>query len=381
MGETVDGVENIALMSGAEALDFLQCIDQDGSSAHLARLRELNNNASIKTCSEIKKSCRDAVTRMFCPHTCECDTTLTGLYIRDGCSGSCDDALLDEIFGVETRLYAIGLESASCISNVTGWMGNFLSELQESLVRAEDLTWNGSAYVWSTAFVDDFNARSQGHFSLNATGVDVTQWVDTSVGDGVCDAILVIDNLFGTTLCESTTSFAASRGSLQGLCPKACGLCDAVTGGTSTLVDSTVLYYRELDGFNSGLFKIKLVEKIEPTPALSCGTRTYGDTTYRLSTYGGDSPDMIYTFTSDIAQTVTFSTCNSSGFNTAIRIYDTLWNEKAWNVYVGGCFGWGAFVVYTSRLTWDVTENETINVLIEGASAWETGHFWVEVIC
>ena len=97
--DTSENVEAIAAATAAEAFAALQCIDLDSSTAYLSRLRDSTGNDSIQECSELLSSCQEAVSRMFCPHSCECDTTLTGLYIRDSCSSSCDELLLAELFG------------------------------------------------------------------------------------------------------------------------------------------------------------------------------------------------------------------------------------------------------------------------------------------
>ena len=62
-------------------------------------------------------------------------------------------------------------------------MDTFLSQLQESLVLAGDVTKNGSAYVWSPIFMDKFDKWAAGHYVLNVIA-EVTKWIDTSVGDG-----------------------------------------------------------------------------------------------------------------------------------------------------------------------------------------------------
>ena len=164
--DTSENVEAIAAATAAEAFAALQCIDLDTSTAYLTRLRESKGNDSIQECSELLSSCQEAVSRMFCPHSCECDTTLTGLYIRDSCSSSCDELLLAELSAIDSSLFGVGETSAACASNYTSWMDTFLSQLQESLVSAGDVTKNGSAYVWSPLFMDKFDAVGRGGLCL-----------------------------------------------------------------------------------------------------------------------------------------------------------------------------------------------------------------------
>ena len=390
--DTSENVEAIAAATAAEALAALQCIDLDSSTAYLTRLREVKGDDSIQGCSELLSSCQETASRMFCPHTFECDTTLTGLYIRDSCSSSCDQHLLAELSAIDSSLFGVGETSAACASNDTSWMDTFLSQLQESLASAGDVTRNGFAYVWSPLFMENFAQWARGHYFFNVSG-DVTKWIDTSVGDGACDAIDVFDTLFGTTLCESSASFTASRGSLQGLCPKVCGLCDSTAGATNTLLTPTSLYAKQARGPATGLFRFQLIGESVPSFLLSCDSNTSGSTSYgQQSLHGNGSPEMVYAFTSDIDQKVIFETCGSADFSTHIIIYDSPWNvlEENYHRYKSwygpydywSCNGYDDNPwIYTSSLWPTLSAGQTVFILVEGADINDVGNFHLKVVC
>ena len=323
---------------------------------------------------------------MFCPHSCECDTTLTGLYIRDSCSSSCDELLLAELSAIDSSLFGVGETSAACASNYTSWMDTFLSQLQESLVLAGDVTKNGSAHVWSPLFMDNFAQWAGRDYVFNVTA-DVTKWIDTLVGDGACDAIDVFDTLFGTTLCESSASFTASRGSLQGLCPKVCGLCDSTPGATTTLLTPNSLYVKQTQGLATGLFRFQFISESVPSFFLSCDSLTSGSTSYgEQSLRGNGSPEMVYAFTSDRDQYVMFSTCNKADFDTHIFVYDSSWNVLDENdrvsFYYWACRGNDDNPrVYTSAVWENLSAGQTVFVVVEGADTADVGNFDLEVAC
>ena len=115
----IDTSEKVEALATATAGQSLQCIDLDSSTAYLTRLREAKGNDSTQGYSKLLSSCQGAVSRMFCPHSSDCDTTLTGLYIRDSCSSSCDELLLAELSAIDSSLFGVGETSAACASNVT----------------------------------------------------------------------------------------------------------------------------------------------------------------------------------------------------------------------------------------------------------------------
>eukprot|EP00450_Noctiluca_scintillans_P003873 CAMPEP_0194499242 /NCGR_PEP_ID=MMETSP0253-20130528/15610_1 /TAXON_ID=2966 /ORGANISM="Noctiluca scintillans" /LENGTH=160 /DNA_ID=CAMNT_0039340975 /DNA_START=44 /DNA_END=523 /DNA_ORIENTATION=+ len=156
-----------------------------------------------------------------------------GMYQRIGCSSSCQAPIIEEVTQVSEDLFGIGDDNILCSSGVDGWMDNFAVELQvaqmdEGHVELTDT----STYVWTSSFVDRFNYSAGEEYYLSSIGLDISVWLDFNVGHGLCDAILYFDSLLGTNLCNTQESLSLSLGSLEGLCPQACGLCEQGVVGT-----------------------------------------------------------------------------------------------------------------------------------------------------
>jgi len=141
--------------------------------------------------------------------------------------------------------------------------------------------------------------------------VDLTGWIDVSKENGVCDAISLIDNLFSTELCQ-TTQLSESLGTLQGLCPALCGLCDENDDVVNTRLSNILLYRTQMALFQSGVLRIIL---FTPSSSLTCGSSTRG-------TVSSDGT-VAYSFNRNGDGTVDFSLCSDdTDFDTILILYD-----------------------------------------------------------
>merc|ERR1712136_64605 len=150
------------------------------------------------------------------------------------------------------EVYGVGSDSSRCTSEAQDWQETFTEELLLVLVSTGQLERRGSSqYVWTASFVDAVNFLGAGRFYVSSEGLDVSRWLDTSVESNICDAIPYFDTLMGTSLCDTTTSLQNSWGSLEVLCPEACGLCE--TTGSDTRLVLLRLFEKQGEDLASGL--------------------------------------------------------------------------------------------------------------------------------
>ena len=376
---TVDDVRAREDYSTTTALNSLMCQDTlDSSDPALApflqRAREASGIHWLSQCSELSDQCSTSLARMFCPLTCSCHTMYTGMYDRTGCSTLCDTFVLSEVEVVSQAVGSVGTNSSKCIAQGDNWMSTFLDELQAALVGDGILEEVGDGYAWTATFKQLFAERMFFEYTLRDVDVKLDTWLNTEVGQGVCDAVSYLDNLFSTDLCSTSNLQSVSRNSLEGLCPNACGLCspDAFSGTALGNMDLSAL---QSTSVSEGLFAFELFEQNTSAVVLSCKSYITGTTTTGTSDLGDPaSPDRSYTFESASDTTATFSTCGTSSFDSTIGIYDKDWTELVYNDDSDACDG------SSSALQVSVSGGKTYNVLLEGAEA-TSGYFILHVWC
>ena len=344
----IDGVQSVFKMNSAEATSVLECFDLDAFYPYMAAAKDVYGNDAVYNCTELNMSCEDISFRNICPHTCKCDVMDSGMYLRTGCSSTCDDLILDEVSSVAGKLYGIGENSKECTSENATWMVAFLQELELSFVALDLWEERDADYFWNSSYQLDY---ANGAYAF--TNATLSGWLNLSVGNGLCDAIFLLDNLVGTDLCQ-TSQLSNSLGTLQGLCPKVCGLCSTDGVITDTRMSLNSLYNEQSSMMSSGLLSIKLFEKIQHTVDLVCGESVLGEKT-------GET-DVAYSFERSTDEHVVFSLCSEyTDFDTTLSIHDINDEQVAYNddsdcglqstiafvrtdlreviVYVGGFFG------------------------------------------
>lgn len=98
-------------------------------------------------------------------------------------------------------------------------------------------------------------------------------------------------------------------------------------------------------------------------------------TTSGVNNFGNPSDDVVYRFESNTHQLVVFSTCQQADFNSFLRLYDSGWNQVAFNDDAPGCEN------QTSWLQYNATAGETLYILVEGHGEWDQGVFELSVCC
>ena len=308
--DDVDGVESIHKMNSAEAAAAVACHDLDLFYPYMASAQDYYRNDAVYNCSELKVSCEDSTFRLICPHTCQCDVMDSGMYLRTGCSSTCDDLILAEVTSVMDSLYGIGEDSEKCTHANTAWMIPFLEELEVAFFAQDLLEERGADYVWSSSFRVAFMEFANSEYALE--DVTLSGWLDISVDNGLCDAIILIDNLMQTDLCH-TSQLSYSLGTLQGVCPQVCGLC-GTDGVTDTRLSVSRLYDKQLSMLSSGLLKFKLFDSITGS-RLVCGSSLQGAKAGQAS--------VTYSYEPSPNEVVVFSLCSDyTDFDTTISIYD-----------------------------------------------------------
>merc|ERR1719383_65603 len=229
-----------------------------------------------------------------------------------------------------------------------------------------------SEYVWTASFVHEVNQIGVGRFYISSEGLDMNAWVDTSVPSNLCDAIPYFDTLMGTSLCDTAASLVLSLGSLEGLCPQACGLCDPE--GSETRLALLDLYQKQGEDLSSGLIDFPLFSENITYPTLSCGTITTGSTVSQENVFGNASPDQMYQFYSSINQTVVFSTCGAADYDTKIGVLNLYYQERSRNDDHEECDQG------TSYLEVRIEAGELVYVLVEGSRA-DEGNYNLTVTC
>ena len=307
----IDGVQSVFKMNSAEATSVLECFDLDAFYPYMAAAKDVYGNDAVYNCTELNMSCDDISFRNICPHTCKCDVMDSGMYLRTGCSSTCDDLILDEVSSVAGKLFGIGENSKECTSENATWMVAFLQELELSFVALDLWEERDAHYFWNSSYQLDSMTNANGAYAF--TNATLSGWLNLSVGNGLCDAIVLLDNLVGTDLCQ-TSQLSNSLGTLQGLCPKVCGLC-STDGVTDTRMSLNSLYNEQSSMMSSGLLSIRLFEKIQHTVDLVCGESVLGEKT-------GET-DVAYSFERSTDEPVVFSLCSEyTDFDTTLSIHD-----------------------------------------------------------
>ena len=199
------------------------------------------------------------------------------------------------------------------------WRDTFIADYEAYLI---DMGWLTETHLWTTAFHDRVADEHLGAVFVRNSSFVFAQWVDP---DQLCDVIVLLDSLFGTSLCE--TNFTSSFGTLQSLCPLQCGVCDDVAGVSSArLVWIQDIFSEQTALLNASAINHAIIVKTDAYTLLTCDSwRTY-------STIGGnvfkdyDSPERWLVFYSERNQTVVFSTCDGSEFNTIIHVFTSWWS-------------------------------------------------------
>ena len=262
--------------------------------------------------------------RLWISRTCGCDTTVRGHFLRAGCSGLCDDLALAEATTFSWKFFDVGNVSCNSFAVVT-WRDTFIADYEAYLM---DMGWLTETHLWTAAYYDKFADLSFRDLMLHTSSFDLAQWVDP---DQLCDVIWLLDGLFGTSLCE--TNFSSSLGTLQSLCPQQCGLCDDIAGvSISHILSFEHLLQEQSDLLAAGSISHTLFEWNSSNYYLTC------DSYSTHSTIGGwtpsvgwspsatESPGKFFVFRSERNQTVVFSTCHGSEFNTIISVYTSWWS-------------------------------------------------------
>jgi len=202
-------------------------------------------------------------------------------------------------------------------------------------------------------------------------------WLNFTVGGGLCDAIVYFDNVLGTSLCQTEDSLSKSLGTLEGLCPGACGLCQ--DSDSDTYASFKTIYMQQGVDLYLGLIDYPIIGKIVTQEVLSCSSIAAGSTTPATlpppSDFGNDSPEQVYVFESTVSQHVSFSTCDSADYNSLIRVLDAYFSEMDNNDDGEGCGE------YTSYLEIFLEANQQFFVVVEGSAVTEWGSFNLSVAC
>lgn len=256
-------------------------------------------------------------------------------------------------------------------------MDNFAAELQVALMDAGHLELTDtSTYVWTSSFNDSFVYFAKEEFYLSSAGLDISAWLDFNVGNGLCDTILYFDLLLDTNLCNTLESLALSLGTLEGLCPQACGLCEQDTVDTETTL--LAMYMQQGVDLKLGLIDFPIVGKIVTHASLSCNSTvsasTIPSTESETSMFGNDSPERVYAFYSAVNQTVSFSTCGDANYNSLIRVLDVYFQEIDSNNDSPDCSD------FTSYLEVELEAEQQVYVVIEGDLR-QAGSFNLAVGC
>ena len=183
-------------------------------------------------------------------------------------------------------------------------MSRFLEEIENSFVAEGFLEKHGTLKRWSVSFMDEFEAQSTG-FVLRR--VDLVGWLNVSAGDGICDAIVLFDNLFNTTLCDPLQ--------LAGLCPAVCGLC-GVHGVRNTRQSMPELVQTQKSLLSSGVLTVQLIDGNVKT--LECGENATG------AVEEEDSSHFVFNLTQTDLPFVFFSLCSQyTDFDTVLTVKDS----------------------------------------------------------
>jgi len=370
-------IENLRLYedyTAEEAQDVLECRDLIEIPAHLYPARETIQDQTVVSCADLENECSSSTVRMFCPSTCACDTMYSGMYDRTGCSSSCITLVQAEVETVTAAMKEQGDDSPKCGVQGTDWQGTFLEELQAALVSENIVEQIGTdVYRWTTGFLEQFSVDYYHEYGLEDVNVKLDTWLDTSVGQGVCDAIFLFDNLFSTDLCTTSASLTADKGTLEGVCPKTCGLCTRVAFA-GTYLSMAQLADKQSSFLSDGLIAFPFFEQARSAPVLSCGSFVAGSTVNGTYLYGtADSPELTYNFTLDTDATVTFSTCDAADFDSYIRVYDDAWSQLAENDDASSCD-------FTSEVSVSLSGGQTYHVLVEGYRT-ASGVFQLSAYC
>jgi len=359
-------VEVYNFMSSDTAHGFLDCEDLLEDYPYLASIRETTRQKLIGDCSDLVDQCSDYVVRTFCPSTCQCDSLYSGIFERYGCSSSCNDMLLSEIAAIARSLKGIGDESSKCVVQGQDWMERFVTEFQAYLLSEGILFDSGSGITWTHSFRNSFSQETDYSYELQVVEVDLSQWLDISVEEGVCDAVAFLDNFFATDLCDSASSLTLSLGTLDGLCPRACGLCTTGTwSGTS--MSAVSLYETQVSAVTSGLFAYNFFEPIaRSTYEVSCGSET--------ETTGGYAWNTSFEFVSPTTQYAVFSTCDGPEFDTIISVFGADGNLLGRNddSDVEGC---------DSLIQLEVSAEQVLTVVVSAYNTNNGGFFTLSATC
>jgi len=372
LDSTRETVEQYNLWSSDVAESSLECADLSSTYVYLARLRESTNILTTQACSDLVDQCGVREVRMFCPVTCQCNTMYTGMYDRGGCGSACDHSIDTEINAVQSAMVGVGQDSGKCaMQGDVLWMHRFLAEFQSVLVRDDIINLTDSRYTWTESFLSFFSDKTYQEYFLNeSVNVDLTQWLDTSVGNGVCDAVLYFDNLFNTDLCSSSNMLALSLGSLEGLCPMSCGLCDDTGEWSGTSLWVQELYDLQSDSRESGLFAYDLFTENILASRIECDSAK--------SNYGGFGNQKYFNFSSPVTQFAVFTTCNEETvWDTVIIILNETLDEVSMNDDYADC----DFGHLTSSVEMEVAAGEVFFVAVEGYSLVVGGTFTLSVTC
>jgi len=353
------------IFSSDEAHTLLECADLTSDHPYLARLREETNQELIQGCSDLADECSDGVVRTFCPVTCECDSLYSGMFQRDGCSDSCADVIQSEIAVIARFVAGVGEEDSKCVVQGVGWMERFVTELQAYLVVEGILSQSGATFSWTDRFRAYFFDQTDYGYQVEEVEVDLSLWLDTSVGEGVCDAVAFFDNFFATDLCDAPTSLGLSLGTLNGLCPKVCGLCTTDTWA-STSMSTAELYETQVGSVASGLFAYNFFEPVSESFSASCGSET-------LAT-GGFGRNATFAFVSPVTQYAVLSTCNLAEWDTVLRVLDDDGNLLGENDDFDGCG-------LTSVLQLEFTAGQAVDISVRSYSSATGGVFTLAVTC
>jgi len=375
--DTVTNIDESYKGSDADALEAVECKDHDDHYAYILELQRRREDDTIASCQDLVSYCHEEEIRMFCASTCQCDTMAGGMYQRIGCSSSCQVPIIEEVRLVSEELFVIHENSILCSSHVEGWMDNFAAELQVALMDAGHLELTDtSTYVWTSSFNDSFVYFAKEEFYLSSAGLDISAWLDFNVGNGLCDTILYFDLLLDTNLCNTLESLALSLGTLEGLCPQACGLCEQDTVDTETTL--LAMYMQQGVDLKLGLIDFPIVGKIVTHASLSCNSTvsasTIPSTESETSMFGNDSPERVYAFYSAVNQTVSFSTCGDANYNSLIRVLDVYFQEIDSNNDSPDCSD------FTSYLEVELEAEQQVYVVIEGDLR-QAGSFNLAVGC
>jgi len=381
---SVDSIAStVRLMNGyseEEALNKLTCTDNMETSAYIARGREVTGDDNLTSCAELADLCTHSVVRALCQETCGCNSMFAGLYSRSGCSSTCDSLIKEEVLTVAAAVEGVGSENRKCVAQGDSreWMETFVNELQAAFVSDGTLEEVRGFYRWTDEFKTAFLDRTYTEYGLLNVSVNLSAWLNINNGQGLCDAVSFFDNLFLTNLCSTDASLADSKGTLEGLCPNACGLCENADFGGTSLSMSDLLDLQNVSVVK-GLFAHELFEELSEI-VFGCGSEPVSGTTDgQTSDFGDDGPDVAYRFITDEDQEmVYFSTCNDAAFDTILKVYTVDYQSGNFTLLVTeddtpGCGS-------TSVASLPVSGDELYLVVVDGYDA-SSGEFLLSVTC